>query len=242
MPLRLDRDDLVARTIEANLATICLDTCSILDLARDPARTNITPQEQASSLFLLSQAEQGNLLSVTSERVADEHSRNITQVQNETEAGVNAILNGTDQTDIAKLQHLSSIFGITSSDSEAIRSDYAAITSDMSKKWLIASNAIRESRQDSTRASSRVVNNLAPSHRAGDSYSDCVILECYLSFVEECRVGGLPQETRIVFVSSNVRDFTRFGVLHSDLALSFGSLGMSYAANMVDASRILFPT
>ena len=238
--MRLDRDDLVAWTIESNVATICLDTCSILDLARDPARKNITPQEQAAALFLLDEAERGNLISVISERVADEHERNIYQVRSETDASVNAILNSSDRSGISKLQNLSSIFGIASSDPERIRRDYAATSSDMSKRWLISSNAIRELRADSLRASRRVRHNLAPSHRAGDSYPDCLILECYLSFVEECRVGGLPRETRIVFVSSNVRDFTRFGVLHSDLASSFNSLGVSYAANMVDASRILF--
>lgn len=238
--MRLDRDDLVAWIIESNLATICLDTCSILDLARDPAQKNITPQEQAAALFLLGEAERENLLSVICERVSDEHERNINQVQSETDASVNAILNSSDQSSVSKLQHLSSIFGIASSDRERIRRDYAATSSDMSKRWMISSKTIRELRADSLRAYRRVLDNLAPSHRAGDSYPDCLILECYLSFVEECRVGGLPPETHIVFVSSNVRDFTRYGILHSDLAPSFSSLGIRYAANMVDANRILF--
>lgn len=239
--MQLDRDDLVDRTVKINKPTVCLDTCSILDLARDPARKSVTLQEQMASLFLLRQVERENLRSVISDRVVEEFERNIDKVQEETEASVRSVLNSDDQQNKTKLQQLASIFGVDSLESQQIISYYAEVSATTARKWLTISDTIKELPEDSYRANYRVLNDLAPSHRARDSFADCVILESYLGFAEGCRDCGLPLATQIVFVSSNVSDFTRFGEVHRDIARSFDPRGVDYAANMYDASGRLFP-
>ena len=233
--------DLVDRIVNGEQPILCLDTCAILDLARDPGRNEVTENEQLSSLSLLERVRRGELTSVTTETVHREYWQNAKKVREETEEGVLNILQyGRDHPSRRKLTALVSIFDLHDPELEIAPETYAVASSFMSSQWLIYSIKLSETDFIIKQAKVRDTNNLAPSHHAGNALADCTILETYIWFANQCRVQGLPMDKRILFVSSNKRDFTRFGRLHVDIARSFTPLGMRYMEKMFNVYNYLF--
>ena len=64
-----------------SLPVICLDICSILDLARNPKRPKITLEAQQASRSLLELVERQELHSVISVTENQEHARNLDQLE-----------------------------------------------------------------------------------------------------------------------------------------------------------------
>ncbi len=63
---------------------LCLDTCVILDILRDPARDDVRVHEHEASLALLSAAQSGTTLqALVAEQVNREFRDNAEQVQND---------------------------------------------------------------------------------------------------------------------------------------------------------------
>lgn len=116
---------------------------------------------------------------------------------------------------------------------------YAHVSSAKSKEWLSNSFVLPESEEVGWRANSRIIEGRAPSQPNRRSEADCIILESFLVFAEECRIRGFPQEKPFFFISSNRHDFMRDGALHEDIAESFEPLGLAYAVSMSFALTIL---
>ncbi|MGE5536548.1 MAG: hypothetical protein ACM3W7_13640, partial [Acidobacteriota bacterium] len=56
----------------AHLPVLCIDTCSILDIMRDPTRETAKPHDMQAALDLVAAAEAGNLACLMAEQVAIE--------------------------------------------------------------------------------------------------------------------------------------------------------------------------
>lgn len=218
---------------------ICLDTCSILDIAKDPSRTNVTVAEQISSLSLLNQVVEQKLISLITDRVVLEFGRWISMIREETAASIRDIYAGKDQKLITKTNQLAINLDINASDSREIMERYASDAAAVAQNWMTNSVVMRASQEIRNRASKRVENKIAPSRQNKTSYEDCEILESYLQFAKQCRQLGMAFIRPILFISSNTSDFTKLGSLHIQIAPDFDLTGMTYSRNMFDAHSLL---
>ena len=135
---------------------------------------------------------------------------------------------------------LAGLFNIDPMNLEKIEESYALTTAAESELWLSNSTIIHESNDVKSRAETRAFKNLAPSHRAKNAVADCVVLESYASFVEECRFMNLSTQCKVMVVSSNTRDFTRSGKIHPDISATLEPLGIGFATSMLEARNELF--
>ena len=73
------------------LPVLCLDTCTALDLLRNPAREAIRPHERVAAIELLAAAEQGQLIVLIADQVALEINENLPSVVDEAVKGLNGV-------------------------------------------------------------------------------------------------------------------------------------------------------
>ena len=233
--------DLTQHIIDSHKPTVCLDTCTILDIARDPQRNSVTPTEHAAWLRIYKSTSEANLNAIVNSTVISEFSNHVHHVQNECHEAVLSILREGQTGNWLKLQEMSTSFDINFSDllDDPIR--YSSVASDFAKALLSNSSVLDVNDDIIGRAKVRVQNQRAPSHRAKkDSFADCVILESYLDLFRSCRKHPAYEGVPMVFVSSNTTDFTSFpNLLHEHIAPSFERLKVRYASNMTIALEIL---
>lgn len=86
---------------------LCLDTCSVLDILRDPGRRDVGVQEQTASLSLLDIAELGSALEVrVADQVRHEYADRVAEVQEETIRGLSRL-----RSQIRKIDELVALHG-----------------------------------------------------------------------------------------------------------------------------------
>ena len=190
-----------AHPIAVNTPIVCLDTCSILDILRDPTRKDVRIHEQEASLELLREAESRQQLNaIVTDLVLTEFRENVQRVQEESE---NRIAGLRDQ--VAKLDELATLHGSPGEADSRHWVDHAVRCRNAAERWLKASTVVSRSEQIELAALRRSTQARAPAGRGKDAIQDCIILETYLKFVRELREDGLT--ARVVFVSSNIKDY-----------------------------------
>lgn len=90
----------------ANVPVLCFDTCSILDIMRDPTRDTAKPHDRQAALALLAAAESGRIVCLMAEQVAIEFAEHDKAVQEEAERNLKKV---RDQ--IMRINMLSGIYG-----------------------------------------------------------------------------------------------------------------------------------
>lgn len=222
-------------SISANIPIVCLDTCAILDMLRDPTRKDVRIHEQKASLELLTEAESRQQLSaIVTDLVLTEFQENVRRVQEESESRIEGL---RDQ--VAKLDELATLHGSPGEADSSHWIDHAARCRRAAERWLEASTVVSRSEQIELAALRRSTQARAPAGKGKDALQDCIILETYLDFVRGLRQDGLT--ARAVFVSSNTKDYaeSESTALRTDIEGEFRSLGMEYAPNMGAAKFLL---
>ena len=213
---------------------LCLDTCSVLDVLRDPRRRDVTPQEQDASLFLLSVAETGSDLEVrVADQVRHEYAERVQGVQKEATCALTELRN-----QIRKINELSGLHGrkgqvvLKHWDGHPKRCRKAA------DRWMKVAKSIPTPADVEKRAFARVNKALPPAGRGKNEMKDCVILETYLAYVRALRVDSTRT---VVFVSSNTRDFAneRGNDVADEIRAELTAVDLKYAPNMRIARRLL---
>ena len=93
--------------MSSNAPILYLDTCAILDILRDPIRSDIYEDHQSASLALLANAESGAyLVAVVADLVHSEFSKHVDRVQDEAEKSISRL-----QDHIEKLDRLAALHG-----------------------------------------------------------------------------------------------------------------------------------
>lgn len=218
-----------------NVPILCLDTCAILDILRDPTRRDVHIHEQEASLSLLQATESGsNLEALIADQVNTEFQDNVQKVEEETEDGLS---NLRDQID--KLDKLATLHGSPGQVDTNHWKDYAIRCRNVAERWLKASTPVSQSDQIVVNAFQRVSQARSPAQKGKDSMKDCVILETYLEYIHRLRNNGLT--AAVVFVSSNTKDYaeTNGAVVRKDIENEFKPLGLEYAPNMAAAKHLL---
>ena len=220
---------------QKNVPILCLDTCAILDILRDPTRRDVRIHEQEASLSLLQIAESNsNLEALIADQVSTEFQDNVQKVEEEVEDGLSKL---RDQID--KLDKLATLHGSPGQVDTNHWKDYAMRCRNVAERWLKASTPVSQSDQIVVNAFQRVSQARSPAQKGKDSMKDCVILETYLEYIRRLRNNGLTAVA--VFVSSNTKDYaeTNGAVVRKDLENEFKSLGLEYAPNMAAAKYLL---
>ena len=213
---------------------LCLDTCTVLDILRDPLRTDVKIEEHAASLRLLEIAEGGTELDVrVAPLVLEEYEQLADQIQQEANERLTRF-----KSDIQKLDRLVHLHGANGSLGNHHWDGLVERCRVVSDRWLGVSKTAPAPPDVAHRAYERVVKPMRPARRGNNEFKDCVILETYLDFVAKIRATS---SRKIVFVSSNVKDYAnpRGNNIAEELESEFNALSLEYAPNMRTVGGLL---
>lgn len=214
---------------------LCLDTCAILDVVRDPVRGDVRAEDHAASLALLRSAEtEGRLRVLITDVVRSEFADNVATVQAEAEASLSRFL-----ARIAAMNRLATLHDSPGRADVGHWEGHVGRCRQVADRWLQVGTALPRSDEIDRRAMRRVFESRRPSRRGKDSTKDCVILETFLEHLRALRATGATAPA--VFLSSNTRDFAgpRGPGVAEDIAEDFESVGLRYASGMAGAKRLL---
>lgn len=212
---------------------LCIDTCSILDIMRDPTRDEMKPHERKAAIDLLDRLEKGDLTCLMAEQVDLEFGEHDQRIQGEATKAIQKL-----RERVERVNQVYGIFlppiGVSLTHLDAL----VAPARQIIQRWLDASMLVPGSADSLCRAMNRVNRNISPSRKGKDSIKDCLVLETYLGAMELLRSAGLLATA--VFLSSNSNEYlSETKVLKTDLQSDFARTRLDYAVNMGQAKHSL---
>lgn len=225
----------IAKVAALGAPVLCIDTCTVLDIMRDPTRDTVRAHERKAALDLLLALETGTaLVSLVAEQVHFEFHEHANAVEAE---AVRALQKLRDQ--LARIDGVAAAFGGVGRADLSHLDDHMARSRGVVDRWMAASHMAPASVDISHRAFVRVNQARTPARKGQHSIKDCVVIETYLDVIGELRAAGLG--STIVFTSSNTRDYAGESgqALKPDLAIDFAKVGMEYAPNLAAAKHLL---
>jgi len=91
----------------AGVPVLCIDTCSILDIMRDPTRETAKPHDRQAAIDLVAAAESGRLICLMAEQVAIEFSDHDQPVQDEAERNLKKV-----REQVERINNLSAVLAL----------------------------------------------------------------------------------------------------------------------------------
>lgn len=205
---------------------LCVDTCSILDILRDPTREVFGVQDAKAALALVDAFDRGFAHCIVAEQVRLEFTEHVDQVENETVKAISAL-----QRRMLHVHRLSAAIGSTGDLDVSAVDDHAARSRAIAERFIAHGASLQTSNDIITAAYRRMSQVRTPARRGKDSFKDCIVVETYLAFAAERRSGRFFGP--IVFVSSNTADYLRETpmALAQDIKAEFASAGIEFATN-----------
>lgn len=217
----------------AGVPVLCIDTCSILDIMRDPTRETAKPHDRQAAIDLVAAAESGRLICLMAEQVAIEFSDHDQPVQDEAERNLKKV-----REQVERINNLSAVFGAPGIVDFTHLDDHVGRARAVVGRWLANLGKVMPSPLAPAKAFARVNAGVAPARRGKESSKDCLVYETYLEAVSALRGAGAT--TSIVFLSSNTNEYlTESKILKPEIAAEFGAINLSYAPNMSAAKYSL---
>ena len=217
----------------AGVPVLCIDTCSILDVMRDPTRETAKPHDRQAAIDLVTAAESGRLICLMAEQVAIEFSDHDQPVQDEAERNLKKV-----REQVERINNLSAVFGAPGIVDFTHLDDHVGRARAVVGRWLAKLDKVTPGPLAPAKAFARVNAGIAPARRGKDSSKDCLVYETYIEAVSALRAAGVS--TSIVFLSSNTNEYlTESKVLKPGIAAEFGAINLRYAPNMAAAKHQL---
>lgn len=212
---------------------LCIDTCSILDIMRDPTREGTRPHERQAAIDLITHAEAGRLVCLMAEQVSTEFTDHDLSVQEEAAHKLTKLRRQVEQ-----VNKIAAIYGAPSTTSFDHLDDHVARARSEVERWLGQLHLVIPSSATPGKAYARMNACIAPAKRGKESSKDCLVYETYLEAGRELRAAGLT--TPIVFLSSNTNEYLEERrVLKPEISAELSPLAMSYSPNMAAAKNEL---
>ncbi|MEW6641551.1 MAG: PIN domain-containing protein [Pseudomonadota bacterium] len=214
---------------------LCLDTCIILDIMRDPTRDNASSADRVAALWLLSAMEaKNNLVGLLAAQVTIEFGEHVRPVEEEAERALSKLRDR-----LKRIDAINVALGGSGSTDVSHYGDYVSRSKSIAERFVAAAAPVPQSDETTARAFKRLNEARTPASKGKQSMKDCVVIETYLDAVVELRKAGL--KSPIVFASSNIKDYAgeTGTVLRPDLAAEFAALDMEYAPNLSAAKHYL---
>ena len=217
----------------AAIPVLCVDTCSILDVMRDPTRDTARPADRQVAIDLVTLAEAGGVHFFMPQQVATEFADYDQSIQEEATRNLKKL---RDQ--VARVNTLVGVYGSSAVVDLNHFDDYVVRARGVVARWLAQLKVISPSPHAPTKAFARVNAGIAPAKRGKDSSKDCLVFETVLEMAAAARAAGATHP--IVFLSSNTADYLTEGKsLKPDIAKEFLALGVEYAPNIGAAKHAL---
>lgn len=217
----------------AGTPVIFVDTCSILDIMRDPTRDTVKVNERQAALDLVCIAEKGELWCGMAEQVALEFAQHDQSIQDEAKQKLANL-----RTCVERIDTLSGILGVAGTIDFSHLDDLVQRARGLVQRWLDQLNQIVPAPNILPKAFARMNACIAPATRGKDSSKDCLIYETCLEAATKLRVAGAVQP--IVFLSSNIKEYSaNSGLLNSEIEREFTPLNLQFAPNMAAAKHQL---
>ena len=214
---------------------LCLDTCIVLDILRDPCRPGRKAKEHAAaSLALLGIAEAGSALEVrVADQVRHEYADRVDEVQ---EQATRAIAKLGER--IREIDELAALHGGVGQVATQHWDGHPERCRQAAERWMKVAKPTPPPWDVERTAFARVNKGLRPARRGSDNMKDCVIFETYMAYVKDLRKDS---SRTVVFVSSNTRDFAneRGNDVANEIRDELLAVDLQYAPNMGTARRLL---
>jgi hypothetical protein len=224
----------IAAIVAGGAPVLCIDTCSLLDIVRDPRRDTARPHEAVAAHDLVAAAEDGRLTILIAPQVVGELGDNRAKVEGETTAALEKLREMA-----RRIDGLVAAFGVAGTMDTSHLAGHVDRASALLDRWLSAAFTIVEGPEIAARAFDRVRTARTPSRQGKENMKDCAVIETYLEVVAAFRSAG--GTTKAVFVSANTNDYAGdVGVvLKGDLAAEFAALELEYEPNLAAAKHAL---
>lgn len=228
--------DVVVRQLVCRGAPVVFaDTCSILDLMRDPTRDTVKEHDRIAAVGLVEALENGSVLSgMVAPQVVLEMAKNAPSTAADTAKAL------TDLS--AKLKRLDALhraYGGVGTSNVSHLDSHATQARAIFDRWVAASVESPEPDCVHKRAVARVNQARAPARQGKDSIKDCLVIETYLEMSRVLRQEGL--HSTFVFLSSNTNDYRAPGStkLREELEHDFAATRIEYASGFGQARHLL---
>lgn len=228
-------DTEVIRIAHLNVPILCFDTCSALDLMRDPTRETANASDRKTALNLLKSIEEsGYPVSLMAKQVSQEFNEHVDKIKEETATALQKL-----GEKLQRIDKIAGAYGASGLTNISHLDDYAERARKIADRWIASARLVGETDAVSLRALQRVLEARTPARKGKDSLKDCIVIETYLDIVKRLRSVNLSKP--IVFVSSNTKEYTRESRrrLKDDLEKEFASVGLKYAPNFAAAKGYL---
>ena len=228
-------DEVVRKVVALGAPVVCADTCSILDVMRDPTRDDARVHNAIAALHMVAKMEaNGELVCLLAEQVKLELADHLQPIQDEAKKRLS---NLTDR--VNRVNTIAALFGPGATVDLAHFVGHEVRARAMVDRWINVAEVVPQRPEIAGRAVARVIGPRAPARQGKDSTKDCIVIETYFDMIRALRGAGL--QSKIVFLSSNTTDYTnsQHGGLHDDLKPDFAALSIEYAPNAGAARHAL---
>lgn len=208
---------------------LCIDTCSLLDIMRDPTRKPSRVNERQAAIELVSLAESGDIIILMAQQVKLEFQEHDLPIQGEAKR---KLKDSIEQ--IERVNQIANIFGASGEINLDHLKGHVERTRTILERWLQTMHIVTPSSTIPQKAFTRMNAGRAPAKRGKDSSKDCLIYETYIEIISELRCIG--SDTSIVFLSSNTEEYMDDKrTLKDDIKMDFSKLNIKYTPNMAAA-------
>ena len=223
----------MASIVAAEVPILCVDTCSILDLVRDPTRDKAHPHDRQAAVDLVQRAADGRLVCLMAAQVSVEFVGRELEVREEAERNLAKV-----RKQVERINQIAAVYGATGLVSLIHWEDHIERAKGVVDEWFRHLVPIDATPETHVRAFGRVNAGRSPAAKGKDSTKDCLIYETYLEAISALRAGGCEQ--KIVFLSSNTREYLTEGqILKSDIAAELAPFDVTFASGMGHAKHAL---
>jgi hypothetical protein len=191
----------LAKVLDAGAPVLMLDTCSLLDIVREPMRQDCKLGNVKAAMAMLLAAEASSKLTVLiAEQVALE--------LNDNTADVMQVAHNAMSRYIVQAKHVDQValeFGAVGSMSTTHLVDHLVRAKSVLDRWVTVGIQVPAGPAVAQKAMHRVRHGIAPSKRGTENSKDCFVVESYLEVAVQLNAAGFKE--RIVFGSSNTKEY-----------------------------------
>ena len=224
----------LARLAGGMAPILCADTCSILDILRDPTRETFGAHDAQAALALIAAFANNRAHCLLAEQVRTEFSEHVDQIEQDTAAAL-----GRLEKKLNHVHQLATILGASGALDVSTLQGHAGRGRAVAERLMGCGTLLPTDAGLVAQAFGRVGQARTPARKGKESMKDCVVIETYLQAAGQIRAAG--HTAPIVFVSSNVTDYMGEGrrALVADIAAEFAALNLQFASNLSAAKHFL---
>lgn len=218
--------DVASGIVSGSLDVLYIDTCSVLDIYRFPARMKIEDWTFHQGVIDALLDEKPRYACVISEQARTEMFRHLDETA--------ASLSKCEKAIVATLKRNQRGFTRpTIPQSIGLSAAFGEICNAVLSRCVI----LEPTQAARANATHRTLEGRRPARKLGGGVADCLICEQAIELAETAR--GLGFSKRFIFLSSNVDDYCESGRLAPDIRESFAPYNIDYCRDWSEAAQTL---